>query len=160
MKKKTLATIILIVALAMVAAVTVYAVANYGTKEDPLVTSSYLQDVVQPRMEDAYRSTLDGEVREMEDQFADQVAAAGGSYVFVTLESGQTLTGRAGTELLMRTGTAAVTQSDAIDLTTGESAAVGAKLTENHLYLVQADGAGIQATADTTVMVRGGYSVG
>ena len=55
---------------------------------------------------------------------------------------------------------AAVTQSAAIDLTTGESAAVGAKLTENHLYLVQADGAGIQATADTTVMVRGGYSVG
>ena len=102
MKKKTLTTIILIVALAMVAAVTVYAVANYGTKEDPLVTSSYLQDVVQPRMEDAYRSTLDGEVREMEDQFADQVAAAGGSYVLVTLESGQTLTGRAGTELLMR----------------------------------------------------------
>jgi len=47
MKKKTLTTIILIVALAMVAAVTVYAVANYGTKEDPLVTSSYLQDVVQ-----------------------------------------------------------------------------------------------------------------
>lgn len=160
MKKKTLTTIILIVALAMVAAVTVYAVANYGTKEDPLVTSSYLQDVVQPRMEDAYRSTLDGEVREMEDQFADQVAAAGGSYVLVTLESGQTLTGRAGTELLMRTGTAAVTQSAAIDLTTGESAAVGAKLTENHLYLVQADGAGIQATANTTVMVRGGYSVG
>ena len=156
MKKKTLTTIILIVALAMVAAVTVYAVANYGTKEDPLVTSSYLQDVVQPRMEDAYRSTLDGEVREMEDQFADQVAAAGGSYVLVTLESGQTLTGRAGTELL----TAAVTQSAAIDLTTGESAAVGVKLTENHLYLVQADGAGIQATADTTVMVRGGYSVG
>ena len=157
MKKKTLTTIILIVALAMVAAVTVYAVANYGTRD---VTSSYLQDVVQPRMEDAYRSTLDGEVREMEDQFADQVAAAGGSYVLVTLESGQTLTGRAGTELLMRTGTAAVAQSAAIDLTTGESAAVGAKLTENHLYLVQADGAGIQATADTTVMVRGGYSVG
>ena len=160
MKKKTLITIALVAALAMVAAVTVYAVANYGSREDPLVTSSYLQDVVQPRMEDAYRSTLDGEVREMEDQFADQVDAAGGSYVLVTLESGQTLTGRAGTELLMRTGTAAVTQSAAIDLTTGESAAVGAKLTENHLYLVQADGAGIQATADTTVMVRGGYSVG
>ena len=129
MKKKTLTTIILIVALAMVAAVTVYAVANYGTKDDPLVTSSYLQDVVQPRMEDAYRSTLDGQISEMEDQFADQVAAAGGSYVLVTLENGQTLTGRAGTEILMRTGTAAVAQSAAIDLTTGETAAVGAKLT-------------------------------
>ncbi len=125
MKKKTLTTIILIAALAMVAAVTVYAVANYGTKDDPLVTSSYLQDVVQPRMEDAYRSTLDGQISEMEDQFADQVAAAGGSYVLVTLENGQTLTGRAGTEILMRTGTAAVAQSAAIDLTTGETAAVG-----------------------------------
>ena len=130
MKKKTLTTIILIVALAMVAAVTVYAVANYGTKEDPLVTSSYLQDVVQPRMEDAYRSTLDGEVREMEDQFADQVAAAGGSYVLVTLESGQTLTGRACTDLIMRTCTATVTLSSAIVLTTGEIAAVLRRLRE------------------------------
>ena len=138
MKKKTLTTIILIVALAMVAAVTVYAVANYGTKEDPLVTSSYLQDVVQPRMEDAYRSTLNGAIGEMEEQFADQVAAAGGTYVLVTLENGQTLTGRAGTEVLMRNGAAAVAQSAAIDLTTGETAAVGAKLTENHLYLLQA----------------------
>ena len=51
-------------------------------------------------------------------------------------------------------------QSAAIDLTTGETAAVGAKLTENHLYLVQADDAGIQASADVTVMVRGGYSIG
>ena len=72
----------------------------------------------------------------------------------------QELTGRAGTELLMRTGTAAVAQSAAIDLTTGETAAVGEKLTENHLYLVQADNAGIQASADVTVMVRGSYSIG
>lgn len=160
MKKKTLTIIILVVALAMAAGVTVYAVANYGSKDDPLVTSSYLQDVVQPRMGDAYRSTLDGEIRDMEDQFADQVAAAGGSYVLVTLENGQTLTGRAGTEILMRTGTAAVMQSAAIDLTTGQTTAVGEKLTENHLYLVQTDDSGIQATADTTVMVRGSYSVG
>ena len=99
MKKKTLITIALVAALAMVAAVTVYAVANYGSREDPLVTSSYLQDVVQPRMEDAYRSTLNGAIGEMEEQFADQVAAAGGTYVLVTLENGQTLTGRAGTEV-------------------------------------------------------------
>lgn len=160
MKKKTLTTIILIVVLAMVAGVTVYAVANYGSKDDPLVTSSYLQDVVQPRMEDAYRSTVTGAVREMEDQFADQVAAAGGSYVLVALENGQTLTGRAGTEILMRTGTAAVMQSAAVDLTAGETVAVGAKLAENHLYLVQEDGAGVLASGDATVMVRGGYSVG
>lgn len=142
MKKKTLITIALVAALAMVAAVTVYAVANYGSREDPLVTSSYLQDVVQPRMEDAYRSTLSGAIGEMEAQFADQVAAAGGTYVLVTLENGQTLTGRAGTEVLMRSGAAAVTQSAAVDLTSGSTAAVGAKLTENHLYLLQADGRG------------------
>ena len=111
-------------------------------------------------MEDAYRSTLNGAIGEMEEQFADQVAAAGGTYVLVTLENGQTLTGRAGTEILMRTGTAAVAQSAAIDLTTGETAAVGAKLTENHLYLLQTDGAGVCASADVTVMVRGSYSIG
>lgn len=159
MKKKSLITIALVAALAMVAAVTVYAVANYGSREDPLVTSSYLQDVVQPRMEDAYRSTLNGAIGEMEAQFADQVAAAGGTYVLVTLDNGQTLTGRAGTEVLMRSG-AAVTQSAAVDLTSGSTAAVGTKLTENHLYLLQADGAGVRASAGTTVMVRGSYSVG
>ena len=184
MKKKTLITIALVAALAMVAAVTVYAVANYGSREDPLVTSSYLQDVVQPRMEDAYRSTLNGvlharlhdilqprmedayrstlngAIGEMEAQFADQVAAAGGTYVLVTLDNGQTLPGRAGTEVLMRSGAAAVTQSAAVDLTSGSTAAAGAKLTENHLYLLQADGAGVRASADTTVMVRGSYSIG
>ena len=160
MKKKTLITIALVAALAMVAAVTVYAVANYGSREDPLVTSSYLQDVVQPRMEDAYRSTLNGAIGEMEARFADQVAAAGGTYVLVTLDNGQTLTGRAGTEVLMRSGAAAVTQSAAVDLTSGSTAAVGTKLTENHLYLLQADGAGVRASADTTVMVRGSYSIG
>jgi hypothetical protein len=115
---------------------------------------------VQPRMEDAYRSTLNGAIGEMEEQFADQVAAAGGTYVLVTLENGQTLTGRAGTEVLMRSGAAAVTQSAAVDLTSGSTAAVGEKLTENHLYLLQADGAGVCASAGTTVMVRGSYSVG
>ena len=57
MKKKTLTTIILIVALAMVAAVTVYAVANYGTKEDPLVTSSYRDARKRP---DAHRPRRHG----------------------------------------------------------------------------------------------------
>ena len=104
MKKKTLITIALVAALAMVAAVTVYAVANYGSREDPLVTSSYLQDVVQPRMEDAYRSTLNGAIGEMEEQFADQVAAAGGTYVLVTLENGQTLSKEAGVELARQGG--------------------------------------------------------
>ena len=60
----------------------------------------------------------------------------------------------------MRSGAAAVTQSAAVDLTSGSTAAVGEKLTENHLYLLQADGAGVCASAGTTVMVRGSYSVG
>lgn len=81
-------------------------------------------------------------------------------YVLVTLENGQTLTGRAGTEVLMRSGAAAVTQSAAVDLTFRLDGCRRQKAHGNHLVSLQADGAGVRASDDTTVMVRGSYSIG
>lgn len=110
-------------------------------------------------MEDAYRSTLNGAIGEMEEQFADQVAAAGGTYVLVTLENGQTLTGRAGTEVLMRNG---ARSRDAerrcgshIRLDGCPSAQSSRKTT---CISCRRTARAFMPSADTTVMVRGSYS--
>lgn len=159
MKKKTTVILMLVVVIALLAGVAVYAVANYGTKSDPLVTASYLRDVVQPAMLDQYQSGLTGAVDEAEARFSDALSSAAGTYQTVTLAAGQTLRGGAGTEVLLRSGSA--TASSALsDSTAGSTLAAGGSLTANHLYFVQADGAALRAVNAVTLMVRGGYSIG
>ena len=45
------------------------------------------------------------------------------------------------------------------DSTDGSTLASGGALQPNHLYLITADGRGLKATADATVMVRGSYTI-
>lgn len=159
MKKKTTVIVILGVVIALLTGVTVYAVTNYGTQTDPLVTASYLRDVVQPSMMDQYRSALDSAVDTAETRFSDELSSAVGTYQTVTLTAGQTLRGGVGTEVLLRSGSA--TASSALsDATAGSTLAAGGSLTTNHLYFVQADGAVVRTNAGATLMVRGGYSIG
>lgn len=159
MKKKTTVIMILAVIFAMVAGVAVYAVANYGTASDPLVAASYLRDVVQPAMMDQYESALNRAVDTVGTQFSDDLSSKVGSYQTVTLADGQTLQGSAGTEVLLRSGSATAS-SALVDSTAGSTLAAGGSLTANHLYFAQADGAAVRATSAVTVMVRGSYSIG
>lgn len=159
MKKKTTVIVMLVVVIAMLAGVAVYAVTNYGTTSDPLVTASYLRDVVQPAMMDQYQSALNSAVDAAETRFSNELSSAVGTYQVVTLAAGQTLRGGAGTEVLLRSGSATAS-SALVDSTAGSTLAAGGSLTENHLYFVQADGAAIRAADAVTLMVRGGYSIG
>lgn len=159
MKKKTTVIVMLAIVIAMLAGVAVYAVANYGSASDPLVTASYLRDVVQPTMMDQYQSALNSAVDTAETQFSNELSSAVGSYQTVTLAAGQTLRGGVGTEVLLRSGSA-VASSALVDSTSGSTLAAGGSLTANHLYFVQTDGAAVRTDADATLMVRGGYSIG
>lgn len=159
MKKKTTVIVMLVVVIAMLTGVAVYAVTNYGTTSDPLVTASYLRDVVQPTMMDQYQSALNSAVDAAETRFSNELSSAAGSYQTVTLAAGQTLNGGAGTEVLLRSGSA--TASSALtDSTAGSTLGAGGSLTANHLYFVQTDGAAVRAANAVTLMVRGGYSIG
>lgn len=159
MKRKRTVIAVLAAVLMLAAGVAVYAAANYGSASDPLVTVSYLRDVVQPTMADQYESALDHAVDAAEEQFSQQISTALGAYVPVALAAGETLTGNAGTEVLLRSGAVVASGVALVDSTSGGMLAANGKLAANHLYLLQADGSGVRATGDAVLMVRGACSV-
>lgn len=162
---------------------TVAATGGAGSKEDPLVTLSYLNVNFLPEV----LAQADARVVERNDalstQLAEQIAAekaalekkyaaaskAGAladtvdSFVVVTMSRDQVLYGEIGCEVMLRVGTAVCVSPsspgliDSTDATTLDS---GKSLVKNHLYMMTIDERGVKATADTVkVLVRGTYEV-
>ena len=153
------------------------AVASGGSKKDPLVTLSYLEDTVIPDvLSDLSRETkaldkqlkkdlasqIDDYKKEMKD-IVSGTSTGSETYVLVTLTGGQTLALDVGCELMLRVGTATVsaaTNPALIDVTTGATNNGGASLEKNHLYMATIADRTIVPTAETVkLLVRGGYTV-
>ncbi|MBQ1242526.1 MAG: hypothetical protein IIX99_04925 [Oscillospiraceae bacterium] len=162
---------------------TVAATGGAGSKEDPLVTLSYLNANFLPEV----LAQADARVVERNDalstQLAEQIAAEKAalekkyaaaskegaladtvdSFVVVTMSRDQVLYGEIGCEVMLRVGTAVCVSPsspgliDSTDATTLDS---GKSLVKNHLYMMTIDERGVKATADTVkVLVRGTYEV-
>ena len=174
MKKIMTVAVAVFAALTLIVGITALAATNYGTQGDPLVTLSYLNDVLRPELDSEFDSMLgeksdelkeefDAAVKELEDKYAN--SSAGGSmstYSVVTIENGQKLTGAVGTEIMLRVGSAKVSAPASpglIDTTTGGILENGSQLVKNHLYMVTIDGRAIVSTAHTLVIVRGQYTI-
>lgn len=149
-----------------------------GSQSDPLVTMSYLNEVTTPAILEQVGSTLDSREQALVDKlegvadaYTQEVEALVGSsggtvtssvFSVVTVKAGQQLLGSTGCELLLRGGTATCVASSApglVDSTDGSTLASGGALQLNHLYLITADGRGLKAAADATVLVRGSYTI-
>lgn len=151
--------VVLIVAVAVLSAgVGAYAASNYGSQSDPLITLSYLNETLKPSMITAFDSQADKAMEKLENQFASDISSATGSFRAVTVSKGQTLTGGEGTEILFRAGTASAS-GGIVDMSSGTAVKSGAAVTANHLYICPSAGTGVTASADATMMVRGGYTV-
>ena len=174
MKMKIVVCILVLAVVAFISGVTMLALATPGSQENPFITLTYLNDVFRPQMIDEIRNAEQELVSSIDDRIADLearleeanngVTAPGSEAVFavVTLSSGQSLVCSAGTEIMLRIGTATGfgTAPAIVDYTGGEALADGGELTTNHMYLVTIDGNGIRATAETVrVLVRGRYTV-
>ena len=174
MKKALTITVAVIAALTLIVGVTALAATNYGTADDPLVTLSYLNDVLRPELDEKFDSMLDEKSDELKDKLDAAVkeleekyenSSAGGTmstYSVVTIENGQKLTGAVGTEIMLRVGSAKVSSPASpglIDTTTGGILENGEQLVKNHLYMVTIDGRAIVSTAHTLVIVRGQYTI-
>lgn len=162
---------------------TVAATGGAGSKEDPLVTLSYLNVNFLPEV----LAQADARVVERNDalstRLAEQIAAEKAalekkyaaaskegaladtvdSFVVVTMSRDQVLYGEIGCEVMLRVGTAVCVSPsspgliDSTDATTLDS---GKSLVKNHLYMMTIDERGVKATADTVkVLVRGTYEV-
>lgn len=151
-----------------------------GTQTDPLVTLSYLNDVNTPAIlkevdarldtrEQALVDKLNASIAQYEKDMEEQLAAAGGGtasssavFAVVTVKAGQKLLGGVGCEFLLRSGSAVCVAASApglIDSTDGATLASGGAIQPNHLYLSTAEGRGLQAGSDATVLVRGSYQI-
>ncbi len=144
--------IVLVIAVAVLAAgIGAYAASSYGTQSDPLVAMSYLEDVLQPQIE----NSLDAKISEATKGLSNGGSA---SFTAVSLEAGQSLSVSSGTEIVLRSGSCA--SSGALsDVTAGTELGSGAELTANHLCLASAS-ATLTAASAATLLIRGSYSLG
>ena len=154
MSKKTVISLIAL-AVILLAGIGVYAAGNYGTKDDPLITKSYLDAVVKPELQKQLQTELNDAVNELR--------GGSGEFTVVTLYNGQTVSCGVGTEIMPRLGSVKANGASApalIDTTTGNSISAGTVLSANHLYMVSIEGNGITAAADNTkVLISGVYTV-
>lgn len=150
--------------------------ATGGEQTDPLITLSYLTQVVKPELMnkvdeqvavneqallDKVNSAIDGYTEEMEQALGGSVGG-NASYAAVTLTKDALLCPEAGAEVLLRSGSSKVAAGSApvmLDATSGATVSIGGVLQVNHLYVVPLDGAVISASTDCTLLVRGNYTV-
>ena len=121
-----------------------------GSKDDPLVTSSY----------------VDTKIKQLKDYIDSKVAKDvnnGDSLVVVNLEPGQSIIGKNGTEIILRSGrsTAIASESGGLaDITSGEDIFMNGNIPKNHLLIISRDdGRGVYAVTDSFYLVRGTYEI-
>ena len=130
------------------------AAGTQGSKADPLVTLSYLNDVAKPEI----LQQVDQKLVQREDELAEKLRQEGsadqGSFKTVELAAGTTVTLTGGAQVLLRSGTAS-SFAHLVDVTTGET--LSGNLTANHLYLATAYGQTFTMNQAGTVLILGQY---
>ena len=176
--KKKIWVVLTATAALLVLAAAVFATGEYsgsaGSEDDPLVTLSYINDIFTVEVQkffrqelqtqtDSLRDSLETRIEALED--ARDIAADGdGNAAFqkITLSSGSELVCKAGTELLLYSGSAYVIARELpglLDTSGGVDLSRGEYMEKNHMYLVAADGNGICADGNITVLIRGSYEI-
>lgn len=145
--------ICVLLALCAIVGITVYAAYNYGTKDDPLITKSYLDEVLTPELMAEFNAQLD----------AAEGSSGDGVFTVVTLSKGQTVKCQVGCEIMLRIGAAYASGPDSpvlVDTTEGTTLENGGALVKNHLYMATIVNNGLTATADVTkVLISGEYTI-
>lgn len=161
--KRMRAVALLLVGVLTVGAVTVFA--TQGDQDDPLVTLSYLQKVMTPKLEaqvdaavkkneQTLQKQLDIAVTSYENRVDERLASAGSAtFQSHALVSGAQFTPGAGRELLVVSGSLTAV-GKLVDTTAGQEIAAGNSLTAGHLYVTVDDAGGCRALAAATVMSR------
>ncbi len=139
---------------------TVIAFATAGDSGDPLVTLSYITDVLVPDLDSRITKKVESSVKEA---IQSQSSGESSSFVLVNVKAGNKIIGGEGTEFILRSGSGniiATSQGGVADLTAGVDLANAAEVPKNHLMLVpRKDSRGMEFTMDGIVMVKGSYKV-
>ena len=132
-----------------------------GSSNDPLVTKSYVDSKVTQLQKtvEVQASMIDLLTQEINNMGKEESS----SYEVVTVPAGQSIVGKQGTEIIVRSGNGQVLASDGgglQDMTEGTDLLGGSEIPKYHLVIIpREDGRGIYATKDLIVMVRGGDNI-
>ncbi len=137
----------------------------YSSQEDPLVSLSYVNDVLAPQIMSQVMARVEKEYAK-----ADGKPEATGSYSYVQMKQGQTLMADGCCEIVLLSGSASVLVTGQenlaageglVDITAGQALANGSELPVNHgLIAPKGDGRGFRITSVTAaVLVRGEYHI-
>ncbi len=138
----------------------------YSSKNDPLVSLSYVNDVLGPQIMAQVLEKIESEYVKMSD-ITDMMS---GELTLITLSKGDTLMSKGVCEIVLLSGNATtlITASSnieagqgLIDVTDGTVVTNGALIRANHKIIIpKADGRGIIVTGDAiTLIVRGAYTI-
>ena len=142
--------------------------AGAGSESDPLVTLSYLNETVLPKLVSDAETKAAARQAELAAQFNQNAGQGSGSgtnasYTVVTLSAGQRMNLDLGCEVMLRVGSAAAgaaVNPALVDITSGGNLNSGEGLVQNHLYLATMTAHYITAGSGTVkVLVRGGYQL-
>lgn len=129
--------------------------AEPGSGDDPLISKSYIDDVLLPNVY-AYIDSVVG---------TNASAGVSSSFEVVTAGAGKRVIGKAGTEMILRMGSGSIIASargGLADATMGADLGNGADVPSNHLLIVPLDdGRGVQisSNSDAILMIKGGYTI-
>ena len=147
--------------LAVLSAAIVYAAP--GDENDPLITLSYIKDVLMPDIE----AKIDKKVEEAISKIEISAPATGefgsDSYTVVNVNAKYSVIGDEGTEMVVRSGSGTIissAQGGVADLTVGTDLTNGTQAPLNHHLLIpRSDNRGIKFESDSIVLVKGTYKV-
>ena len=155
---------------------------EYGSKEDPLVSLSYIKDVLMPSTLDdvskivedntkKYIEKLDDKLDNLDKDFdfvkddpefvnkvANLIEGQNNTSQVVDVKNGDVLTFNAGSEIILRSGTASA-NDNILNLTTGANISSGQSIAINNLHLIAENDISLTITQDAKIIVYGGYTV-
>ncbi len=152
--------------LACTLASAIMAVAAPGDDSDPLVTLSYITDVLLPDIDSRIDKKVSTSVNEAVsglDVSTPSGETASESFTLVNIKPGYKIIGAEGTEFVLRAGKGSIvatSQGGVADLTSGSDLANGLDAPLNHHLLIpRSDSRGMTFTTDAIVLVKGTYTV-
>ncbi len=160
MKQKILVGIQIFLATFIVATGIAFANSQAGSSEDPLVAKSYVDDKINQVLE-VINSTIGTE--NTSNSTSTNVQISGNSFKPVLVEVGQTIYGKEGTELILRSGkgNAVVPGAEGIaNITNGLEVKDKNTINKNQLLIIpREDGRGIKVTEKAWFLVKGDYEI-
>ncbi len=164
--KKLRKTVLVFIMMLCLLTVGVSADEAYSSQNDPLVSLSYVNDILGPQIMAEVLAKIESQYVKI-DAITD---ISSGDYTLVTLNRGETLMSKGICEIVLLSGnsTVVVTSSSNIaagegivDVTDGTVLTNGILVKSNHKIIIpKADGRGMTATSDSvTLLVKGDYTL-